>query len=99
MLKKIVPQVLSAAIVGILTSGLIVKFQPRIEALTKMQTFVISIALLALAAIVLAIPSLIIGFNQSPEAKANLVAWGFLFLHSTERWAGYDVLDDERECT
>src|SRR5829696_3830239 len=79
MLKRTIPQILSACIIGILTSGLIVKFQSRIEALTETQTFVISLMLLALAAIVLAIPSIIIRLNQSPKAKANLIAWGFLF--------------------
>lgn len=79
MLKKIIPQILASLIVGIVTSVLIVKFQHRIEALTEKQTVVVSVVLLGLAAIVLAVPSLIIRLNRSPKAKANLVAIGFLF--------------------
>jgi hypothetical protein len=79
MFKKILPQILASAIVGIVASALIVKFQSRIETLTEKQTVVVSVVLLGLAAIILAIPSIIIRLNRSPKAKANLVAMGFLF--------------------
>lgn len=79
MLKKVVPPILASCILSVLTSVLLIKFQPRIQSLTEKQTLWVSLGLLALAAIVLAIPSIVIRLNRSPQSKANLIAWGFLF--------------------
>jgi hypothetical protein len=60
MTKAHISQVISAFLIGILTSGVIVKFERQIENLTSRQSVVIGVSLLCLAVIALLGPTLLL---------------------------------------
>jgi hypothetical protein len=60
-------QIVSAFIIGIVTSGLIAKFQEQIAAFTGFQTILGSVLLIVLSILVLFTPELLVRLYPSPE--------------------------------